>query len=85
MIAAFHFRLLPVGGSSHASDILLPQINLTVFIYTSVPVFRNLFLPTAHPVLIMVRVDMPQNFNLRKGGTKQYVATINVDPICQGW
>jgi hypothetical protein len=38
--------------------------------------FRNLsFLSTAHPNLTMAREGKTQNFALRKGGTKQYVAT----------
>jgi hypothetical protein len=46
-------------------------------------VFRNLFLPTAHPTLTMDRESTPQNFALQKGGTKQYADTRNADPICK--
>jgi hypothetical protein len=47
--------------------------------YFSVP---QPFLPTAHPTLTMARKSTPQNFALRKEGTKQYEATKN-DPICK--
>jgi hypothetical protein len=46
--------------------------------YTSIP---QPFLPTAHPSLLMAHDGTPQNFALRKGGTK-YVATKNAD-ICK--
>jgi hypothetical protein len=46
-------------------------------------VFRNLFLPMAHATLTLAREGTPQNFTLRKGGTKQYVVTENADPICK--
>jgi poly(3-hydroxybutyrate) depolymerase len=37
----------------------------------------------AHPTLTMAREGTPQNFALQKGGTKQYVATRNANPICK--
>jgi hypothetical protein len=45
---------------------------IAVTLYTSVP---RSFLPTAHPTLTMAREGTPQNFALRKGGTKQCMAT----------
>jgi hypothetical protein len=46
-------------------------------------VFRKLFLPAAHPTLIMAHEFTPQNFTLRKGGTQQYVATKYAHPVCK--
>jgi hypothetical protein len=54
--------------------------NAMVFLYTR-KVFHNLLLPTAHPTITMPHEGTPQNFALRKVGTKQYVATRNADNI----
>jgi hypothetical protein len=41
-----------------------------------IPLFHNLFLLTAHPRLTVACEGTPQKFALRKGGTKQHVATM---------
>jgi len=40
------------------------------------------FLLTAHPALSVDREGTPQNFALRNGVTKPYVATKTADPVC---
>jgi hypothetical protein len=52
----------------------------SLFRYLAIP---QTCLPTAQPTLTMSHEDTPQNFALRKGGTKQYVATEIADPICK--
>jgi hypothetical protein len=51
---------------------VLHHVNLWLKTST-IPRFCNLVLPTSHPILT------PQNFALRKEGTKQHVATKNAD------
>jgi hypothetical protein len=45
------------------------------------PMFRNLFLPSAHPTLTVGLEGTLQHFDLLKGGTKQWVAAKNSDPF----
>jgi hypothetical protein len=59
----------------------LQSLLLCIAVQLSVP--QLFFLPTAHPTLTVAREGTPQNSALRKGGTKQYVATKNANHACK--
>jgi hypothetical protein len=46
---------------------------------------HNFLLHAAHPTSTMAHEGTPQNFPLQKGGTKQYIATINASPTCKSF